>query len=114
MIDTQYGITIMGGREVSRPYRFFSPKARGFLCFLFRCPPVFIHRTNKRGTLLITPKHAEGMSLRYGVVFLVGGVEEFGAEGVVVAEGFEVGGGWVGFEGGSVGGEGIVAAHHTL
>ena len=30
MIDTQYGITIMGGREVSRPYWFFSPKARGF------------------------------------------------------------------------------------
>ena len=48
--------------------------------------------------------------------FLVGGVglEDFGAEGVVVAEVFEVGGGWVGFEGGSVGGEGIVAAHHTL
>ena len=68
MIDTQYGITIMGGREVSRPYRFFSPKARGFLCFLFRCPPVFIHRTNKRGTLLIAPKHAEGMSLRYGEI----------------------------------------------
>ena len=38
MIDTQYGITIMGGREVSRPYRFFSPKARGFLCFLFLPP----------------------------------------------------------------------------
>ena len=56
------------------------------------------------------------MSLRYGVVFLVGGVglEDFGAEGVVVAEGLEVGGGGVGFEGGGVGGEGIVAAHHTL
>lgn len=42
------------------------------------------------------------------------GVEEFGAEGVVVAEVFEVGGGGVGFEGGGVGGEGVVAAHHTL
>ena len=57
---------------------------------------------------------AEGMSLRYGVVFLVGGLDEFGAEGVVVAEVFEVGGVGVGFEGGGVGGEGIVAAHHTL
>ena len=26
-------ITIMGGREVSRPYRFFSPKASGFYPF---------------------------------------------------------------------------------
>ena len=85
--------------------------------FFVSVPPVFIHRTNKRGTLLIAPKHAEGMSLRYGVVFLVGGgvgLDEFGAEGVVVAEVFEVGGGGVGFEGGGVGGEGIVAAHHTL
>ena len=57
---------------------------------------------------------AEGISLRYGVVFLVGGLEEFGAEGVVVAEVLEVGGGGVGFEGGGVGGEGIVTAHHTL
>ena len=31
MIDTQYCIAIMGGREVSRPYRVcFSPKASGF------------------------------------------------------------------------------------
>ena len=41
--------------------------------FFVSVPPVFIHRTNKRGTLLIAPKHAEGMSLRFGVVFLVGG-----------------------------------------
>ena len=33
MIDIQYGIMIMGGREVSRPYRFFSPKASGFYPF---------------------------------------------------------------------------------
>ena len=33
MIDIQYSITIMGGREVSRPYRFFSPKASGFYPF---------------------------------------------------------------------------------
>ena len=33
MIDIQYSITIMGGREVSRPYRFFSPKASGFCPF---------------------------------------------------------------------------------
>ena len=42
------------------------------------------------------------------------GLEDFGAEGVVVAEVFEVGGGGIGFEGGGVGGEGIVTAHHTL
>ena len=41
MIDTQYGITIMGGREVSRPYRFFSPKARGFLWFCFGAPSIY-------------------------------------------------------------------------
>ena len=33
MVDTQFVITIMGGREVSRPYRFFSPKASGFYPF---------------------------------------------------------------------------------
>ena len=34
MVDIQYGITIMGGREVSRPYRVgFSPKASGFYPF---------------------------------------------------------------------------------
>ncbi|MDY5380188.1 MAG: hypothetical protein SPG73_03420 [Sodaliphilus sp.] len=34
MIDNQYGITIMGGREVSRPYRVcFSSKASGFYPF---------------------------------------------------------------------------------
>ena len=48
------------------------------------------------------------------LLFLCVGLEEFGAEGVVVAEVFEVGGGGVGFEGGGVGGERIVAAHHTL
>ncbi|MDY3290701.1 MAG: hypothetical protein SOX37_07520 [Sodaliphilus sp.] len=31
MVDIQYDTTIMGGREVSRPYRVcFSPKASGF------------------------------------------------------------------------------------
>ena len=34
MVDTQYDITIIGGREVSRPYRVgFSPKASGFYPF---------------------------------------------------------------------------------
>ncbi len=33
MIDIQYSITILGGREVSRPYRVFSPKASGFSPF---------------------------------------------------------------------------------
>ena len=33
MIDIQYDITVMGGREVSRPYRVFSPKASGFSPF---------------------------------------------------------------------------------
>ena len=30
--------------------------------FFVSVPPVFIHRTNKRGTLLIAPKDAEGES----------------------------------------------------
>ena len=33
MVDIQHDTTIMGGREVSRPYRFFSPKASGFYPF---------------------------------------------------------------------------------
>ena len=34
MVDIQYDTTIMGGREVSRPYRVgFSPKASGFYPF---------------------------------------------------------------------------------
>ena len=33
MTDIQYSITILGGREVSRPYRVFSPKASGFYPF---------------------------------------------------------------------------------
>ena len=34
MADIQYGIIIMGGREVSRPYWVgFSPKASGFYPF---------------------------------------------------------------------------------
>ena len=33
MTDIQYGIKIMGGREVSRLYRVFSPKASGFYPF---------------------------------------------------------------------------------
>ena len=83
--------------------------------FFVSVPPVFIHRTNKRGTLLIAPKHAKACPYVMVSFFLWGvGLDEFGAEGVVVAEVFEVGGGGVGFEGGGVGGEGIVAAHHTL
>ncbi|MDY4405977.1 MAG: hypothetical protein SPE55_02790 [Sodaliphilus sp.] len=39
MIDIQYGITIMGGREVSRPYRvwFFAEGERFFI--LLAMPP---------------------------------------------------------------------------
>ena len=34
MVDIQHDTTIMGGREVSRPYRVgFSPKASGFYPF---------------------------------------------------------------------------------
>ena len=42
MIDIQYGITIMGGREVSRPYRVgFSPKASVFYVFVL-VPPQYL------------------------------------------------------------------------
>ena len=45
MVNFQYIITIMGGREVSRPYQvWFFAEGERFLCFCFS-PPVFIHRT---------------------------------------------------------------------
>ena len=58
MVDIQYGIKIMGGREVSRPYRvwFFAEGERFlsfwrstgiakrlFFMFFVSVPPVFIH-----------------------------------------------------------------------
>ena len=33
MVAFQYVTVLLGGREVSRPYRFFSPKASGFYPF---------------------------------------------------------------------------------
>ena len=44
MVDIQYGIIILGGREVSRPYWFFAEGERFFMFFV-SVPPVFIHRT---------------------------------------------------------------------
>ena len=39
MVDIQYDNVIMGGREVSRPYRvWFFAEGECFLCFLFLCP----------------------------------------------------------------------------
>ena len=46
--DIQYGITIMGGREVSRPYRvWFFAEGERFLSF-WRC-----HRPRKRAALVM-------------------------------------------------------------
>ena len=48
MIDSQYGTTIMGGREVSRPYRvWFFAEGERFFMFFVSVPPEFIHRTEK-------------------------------------------------------------------
>ena len=48
MIDIQYDITIMGGREVSRPYRvWFFAEGERFLSF-WRC-----HRPRKRVALVM-------------------------------------------------------------
>ena len=43
MIDSQYGTTIMGGREVSRPYRvwFFAEGERFFMFFCFGAPRIY-------------------------------------------------------------------------
>ena len=41
--DIQYGITIMGGREVSRPYRIVFFAKRLFFMFFVSVPPLFIH-----------------------------------------------------------------------
>ena len=39
MVDIQYGITIMGGREVLRPYRvWFFAEGELFFMFLFQSP----------------------------------------------------------------------------
>ena len=43
MTDIQYGIIIMGGREVSRPYRIVFFAKRLFFMFFVSVPPVFIH-----------------------------------------------------------------------
>ena len=46
MVDIQYDITIIGGREVSRPYRvWFFAEGERFLSF-WRC-----HRPRKRAAL---------------------------------------------------------------
>ena len=56
IVDIQYNTTIMGGREVSRPYRVFRRETasgfypfgvakRLFFMFFVSVPPVFIHRT---------------------------------------------------------------------
>ena len=43
MIDSQYSIKIMGGREVSRPYRvwFFAEGERFFYVFCFGAPRIY-------------------------------------------------------------------------
>ena len=46
--DIHYGITIMGGREVSRPYRVWFFAKRLFFMFFVSVPPEFIHRTEKK------------------------------------------------------------------
>ena len=42
MIDIQYNITVMGGREVSRPYRVWFFAERLFFMFFVSVPPAFI------------------------------------------------------------------------
>ena len=42
MIDIQYDTTIMGGREVSRPYRvWFFAEGELFFMFWFQAPSIF-------------------------------------------------------------------------
>ena len=42
MVDIQYSITIMGGREVSRPYQvWFFAEGDLFFMFLFQSPSIF-------------------------------------------------------------------------
>ena len=40
-VDIQYNIIIMGGREVSRPYRVWFFAKRLFFMFLFQFPSIF-------------------------------------------------------------------------
>ena len=43
MIDIQQDITVMGGREVSRPYRVWFFAERLFFMFFVSVPSAFIH-----------------------------------------------------------------------
>ena len=68
MIDIQYDIIILGGREVSRPYwNWFFAEGERFFMFFVSVPPVFIHRTllMQLAKYQCIKKHAKGMSLRY-------------------------------------------------
>ena len=74
MIDSQYGTTIMGGREVSRPYRvWFFAEGERFFMFFVSVPPVFIHRTllMQLAKYQCIKKHAKGMFLRHIGFFLI-------------------------------------------
>ena len=74
MTDIQYGSTIIGGREVSRPYQdwYFAEGERFFMIFV-TVPPVFIHRTllMQLAKYQCIKKHGKGMSLRYIGFFLI-------------------------------------------
>ena len=68
MIDIQYDIIILGGREVSRPYwNWFFAEGERFFMFFVSVPPVFIHRTllMQLAKYQCIKKHGKGMSLRY-------------------------------------------------
>ena len=74
MVDIQYGITILGGREVSRPYwNWFFAEGERFFMFFVSVPPVFIHRTllMQLAKYQCIKTHAKGMSLRYIGFFLI-------------------------------------------
>ena len=67
MVDIQYDITIIGGREVSRPYQMEGRVKSVNPSWRWVMPLVCFDANSNVSTHW---KHAEGMSLRYGVVVL--------------------------------------------
>ena len=67
MVDIQYDITIIGGREVSRPYQ-MEGRVKSVNPSWRRVMPLICFDANSN--VSTHWKHAEGMSLRYGVVVL--------------------------------------------
>ena len=85
MVDIQYGTTIMGGREVSRPYRVF--RRRRAVFYVFVSVPPSIYPQNRVNPFFITDRK----NRPFGVWEGVGGIKKASLERrlLVTPEGLE-------------------------